>query len=188
MFPELGLDNKEFILKIHRELLKGTPVTRKSYYQMTTPYKEKADAVLEKMGELDQQGNIVAFAGLSLTPTQHTFIVNGKMFYTWCVVDAILFSEWLDVSSHIFSNDPIDNTPIELKIEKDHLLWTNPYPLFISWVDSMDTCNIRGSLCDHVSFFAGETTARRWQENNPVGKILSIDDFFESAKSGLSCC
>lgn len=188
LLPELGLDSWDFILTIHNELLKKNSLSKTKYYQLSNLSKEKVNAVLENLGELDEEENIVAFFGLSLLPTNHRFIVNGKTLYTWCVVDAILFSDWLDVTAHILSNDPIDNTAVELQIEGDHLIWTKPHPLFVSWVDTIDTGNIRGSLCNHVSFFASEKTANQWLNNNPNGKILEIDDFFESNKIGIGCC
>lgn len=185
---EMVLDNKESIIKIHKELLKGIPLTKQAYYQLSNLTKEKADEVLKKMGELDEQGNIIAFFGLSITPTKHRFIVNGKTLYTWCVVDAILFSEWLDISSHILTQDSIDGSFIELKIESDYLLWADPYPLFVSWVETMDSSNIRASFCNHVSFFASETTANQWIKDNPRGKILTIEEFFDYDKLGIKCC
>jgi len=188
MLSLLELDNWEFILKIHKELLKGVPLPKETYLNLINLPQEKADAILEKLGELDKQGNVVAFSGLSLSPTDHRFVVNGKTLYTWCVVDAILFTEWLDVASQILSQDPIDKTPVELQIEGDYLLWTKPYPLYISWVDTIDTCNIRGSLCNHVSFFGSETTANQWLKNNLGGKIVTVEDFFEPNKIGMKCC
>ena len=188
MFPELEIDISELILKVHKELLNGNPISKKEYYSMIDLPTEKADFLLEKLGELDKQDNIVAFSGLSLTPTNHRLIVNGRTFYTWCVVDAILFTDWLNISSQVLSHDPVDNAPIELQMKGDHLLSSKPYPLYISWVDNMNACDIRGSLCNHVSFFASEATANQWLKENPNGKVLTIDDFFESGKIGIECC
>uniref|UniRef100_UPI004047D2D3 organomercurial lyase n=2 Tax=Flavobacteriaceae TaxID=49546 RepID=UPI004047D2D3 len=52
----------------------------------------------------------------------------------------------------------------------------------------MDSCNIRGSFCNHVSFFASEQTAKQWLDSNANGKILTLEDLFESNKIGLKCC
>ena len=189
ILPQVGIDNWEFILKIHRELIKGFPLSKSEYYKIAELSNDKADVILQKMGEVDAVGNVVAFAGLSVVPTTHRFEVNGKALYTWCVIDAILFTDWLDVNAHITSADPIDHSSIELEIDDNRLLWTKPYPLFISWVETIDTCNIRGSLCNHVSFFASESTANQWLKNNDGGKILSIDDFFTTdADISLKCC
>ncbi len=188
LFSEFEMENSNFILRIFKELLQAVPISKNRYYELIAVSKAKADAMLDKLGELDKQGNIVAFSGLSTVPTSHRFIVNGKTLYTWCVVDAILFAEWLDVEANIHSTDPIDGTPIELQINNDMLSWAKPYPLFVSWLESVDTCNIRGSLCDHVSFFASELTAERWLNKNPHGKILTIDDFFDPKNVGLKCC
>lgn len=188
LFSEFEIEGNDFILNIFRELLEGKPITKGRYHEIVNLPKEKADKILIKLGEMDNQDNIVAFSGLSVTPTEHQFIVNGKMLYTWCVVDAILFTEWLDVEANVRSTDPIDGSPIELQINGGQLLWTKPYPLFISWVESVDTCNIKGSLCNHVSFFASERTAKQWLKNNPDGKILTLEDFFEPKNIGMKCC
>ena len=188
LFSEFEIESNDFILDVFRELLKGQAVTKDKYHKIVNLPKEKADAILNKLGETDNQGNIVAFSGLSVIPTKHKFILNGKLLYTWCVVDAILFAEWLDVEANVHSNDPIDCSPIELQINGSQLLWTKPYPLFISWIESVDTCNIRDSFCDHVSFFASEKTAQQWINNNPGGKILTLEDFFTSDNIGLKCC
>ena len=108
LFSEFEIEGNDFILNIFRELLEGKPITKGRYHEIVNLPKEKADKILIKLGEMDNQDNIVAFSGLSVTPTEHQFIVNGKMLYTWCVVDAILFTEWLDVEANVRSTDPIE--------------------------------------------------------------------------------
>ena len=189
LFSEFQIDDKSFIVNIQRELLKGNPLAKTTYYELLIDLdKEKADSLLELLGELNKNNKITAFSGLSLTPTNHRFIVENKILYTWCALDAILFTEWLDVSSQIISRDPIDNSLIELNIDCDHLVSSNPYPIFLSLVEKMDSCNIRGSFCNHVSFFASEQTAKQWLDSNANGKILTLEDLFESNKIGLKCC
>lgn len=188
LFSEFKIKNSDFILRIFQELMLGSSISKNRFYKLIKVSKDKADAILNKLGETDVQGNIIAFSGLSTVPTKHRFIVNGKMLYTWCVVDAILFAEWLGVEANVHSTDPFDNSPIELQINGGQLLWTTPYPLFISWLESVDTCNIKGSLCNHVSFFASERTAKQWLKNNPDGKILTLEDFFEPKNIGMKCC
>ncbi|SHM89016.1 organomercurial lyase [Flavobacterium chilense] len=188
MLAEFDVENTNFIIDIHNELLKGNPIAKNKFYELVNFNIEKANAILNVLGEFNKNDEITAFSGLSLTPTSHKFIVGNKTLYTWCALDAILFTEWLDVSSKIISQDPIDNSLIELNIDCDHLISSNPYPIFISWVEKTDSCNLRGSFCNHVSFFSSEATAKRWLKNNPNGKILTLDDLFESNKIGIVCC
>ncbi|WP_445955076.1 organomercurial lyase [Yeosuana sp.] len=188
MLSDIGIEDIGFIINIQKELIKGNPIPIVKYYALVGLHIEKANDVLEILGESNENNQITAFSGLSLTPTHHKFIVQNKTLYTWCALDAILFTEWLDVSSQIISLDPIDNSIIELNIECDHLVSSNPYPIFISWIEKMDSCNIRGSFCNHVSFFASEQTAKQWLSKNPSGKILTLEDLFESNKIGLECC
>lgn len=188
MLSDIGIEDIGFIINIQKELIKGNPIPIVKYYALVGLHIEKANDVLEILGESNENNQITAFSGLSLTPTHHKFIVQNKTLYTWCALDAILFTEWLDVSSQIISQDPIDNSLIELNIDCDHLVSSNPYPIFLSLVEKMDSCNIRGSFCNHVSFFASEQTAKQWLSKNPSGKILTLEDLFESNKIGLKCC
>tara|TARA_R110001583_G_scaffold38171_2_gene123320 strand:+ start:8163 stop:8762 length:600 start_codon:yes stop_codon:yes gene_type:complete len=188
MLSDIGIEDLGFIINIQKELIKGNPIPIVKYYNLIDLTIEKANALLDILGERNENNQITAFSGLSLTPTQHKFIVQNKVLYTWCALDAILFTEWLDVSSQIISRDPIDNSLIGLNIECDHLISTNPYPLYVSWVSAMNKCNIKGSFCNHVSFWASKQTADQWLQNNPEGKIVTIDDFFESHKIGMACC
>ena len=101
MLSEIQLDDNNFIVNVQRELLKGNPLPKTTFYALIDATKEKADSLLELLGELNENDEITAFSGLSITPTNHKFIVQGKTLYTWCALDAILFTEWLDVSSQI---------------------------------------------------------------------------------------
>ncbi len=177
-FSELGLENRDYTIKVHKELLKGKPITKEKCLSILNLANAKSGNLLEKVAEFDAEGNIVGFLGLSLMPTRHKVIIENKTFYTWCAIDAILFTEWLAVSADVYSNDPIDNTPIELKMNVDQLISSNPFPLFVSWVKSIHTCDIRNSFCNHVLFFASDTTAKQWLKESPNGKIITLDDFF----------
>lgn len=188
ILSKIQLDDISFLVNVQKELLKGIPLLKTKYYELNDVTKEKANSLLELFGELDENNEITAFFGLSLTPTKHKFIVQQKTLYTWCALDAILFTEWLGVSSQIISHDPIDNSLIELNIDSDHLISSHPHPIFLSWVDKIDTCNLKGSFCNHVSFFSCEQTAKTWLSNNQNGKILTLEDLFESNKIGLKCC
>jgi alkylmercury lyase len=186
--PELELNSSDFVLKMHRELLKGEPVPISLYYEIVNVEPTKADLILEKFGVLNDDGNINAFFGLSLIPTKHKLKVDGHTFYTWCVVDAILFTDWLEITSTIESHDPDDGSFIKIELKGDRLISSSPSPLYVSWVDNIDACNLRDTLCDHVSFFASSKTAGRWSERHPEGRIIKLTDFFGPNKLGMECC
>jgi alkylmercury lyase len=188
MMKEIGIESSDIIISMHKELLKGKPISTKLYHEIVKLDTSTANELLKILAETNDKGEIVAFSGLSLIPTRHQFIVDGRTFYTWCVLDAILFANWLDIRVRVVSEDSNDKTPIELELEGDRLLSSEPSSLYISWVDSLDTCNIRDSLCNHVSFWASEATANKWQKENPNGKLLTFRDFFESDKIGKGCC
>ena len=62
LFSEFEIEGNDFILNIFRELLEGKPITKGRYHEIVNLPKEKADKILIKLGEMDNQDNIVAFS------------------------------------------------------------------------------------------------------------------------------
>jgi hypothetical protein len=69
-FP--ACDDAPAALALLRELARGEPVDAAAAPARWLNVKH------------DESGRIVAFSGLSLTPTAHRFTVAGRKLYTWC--------------------------------------------------------------------------------------------------------
>jgi len=188
LLSDFDIKNNYFIKEILKELLLGKPISKDRYFELADLPSLTAKRVLEKLGELDEHDNLVAFSGLSLKPTQHQFNVNGVKLFAWCAVDTIMFAKWLEIEAEVQTNDPLDGSLINLRIKGDQLLSTSHEAVYVSWLDSVDTCNIRVSFCDHVSFFAHQHTAQKWLENNKEGKILTINEFYDTNNVNIECC
>lgn len=84
---KLGLNGSE---KIYAHLLTGEPLPIRLSAQLLKVDIDEAEKVIASYGEVDIQGNVTGFLGLSLVPTSHKLILNNKTLYTWCAADTIL--------------------------------------------------------------------------------------------------
>lgn len=185
MLNELGLNGTE---KIYTHLLKGVPMPINLFAELLGIDAHKANKVLSSYGEVDNQGQVTGFLGLSLVPTQHKLTVKGKTFYTWCAADTILLPQFLSFSALIESKDPINNQTIKLSVDEDFLDWTDPVALYISWIEKADSCHIRKSFCDRSHFFASRETAEKWLSSNTDARISHVDEFLTFCRGGRGCC
>ena len=184
MLKEMNLPNSD---KVYWELLKGRPLPRGRFSEVTDVPIDKAHQIIQQYGEVNKEGEIVGYLGLSLNKTVHQLNFDNKTLYAWCAMDSILLPRYLMHRWEIISIDPITDIPVKLSISDNLLEWTRPVPLFISWVEKADSCDIKSSFCRHSFFFGSEDAANKWLEKNPLGKISKVEDFFSNS-SGFKCC
>ena len=95
------------VVRIMRLLVDGDPVPPLRIASSLQIFRDEATAVVSQFGaELDEAGN-VAGLGVSLTPTPHRYVVNGRNLYTWCATDAMSFPILYRHTALIESPDPI---------------------------------------------------------------------------------
>lgn len=182
---ELSLNGSK---KIYAHLLKGKPLPVNLFAEQLRIDVDEAKKVLASYGEMDNQGKVTGFLGLSLTPTQHKLIVKGKSLYTWCAADTILLPQFLSFSALIESKDPVSGQLIQLSVDKNFLDWTDPVPLYISWVEKIDSCHIRQSFCERSHFFASQETAAKWRKENADTRISNVEEYFTFSRGERGCC
>ena len=77
----------------YRALAAGEPVTDQALAARTGLSEPDVEHLLAAHPassiDRDDDGAIVAFNGLCLSPTPHRFEVDGRRLYTWCVFDAL---------------------------------------------------------------------------------------------------
>jgi alkylmercury lyase len=132
--------------------------------------------------EFDKDGKIVG-VGLTLVPTPHVYEVNGSKLYTWCALDALIFPVMLNHTAHIESLDPISGEKIQVTVTPDGVEKVKPESAVVSWVkSSVDSSNIRGSICHYVYFFSSPETASKWIAEHPGKTFYPVIDAFKAAK------
>lgn len=148
---------------------------------------DEAEKIAKLYGEKNDKAEIIGFLGLTLAPTQHKMILRDKVLFAWCA-DALLLPAYLSIAVRVESIDPVSKQLVQLSLNEDFLEWTDPVPLYISWVDKIDTGNLRKTMCHRTHFFASEGTASEWQKENMGEAILNVEDFFEGKILYRGCC
>ena len=83
--------------------------------------------------ELDDHGRVVAFSGLSLTPTGHRFTVGGRQLYAWCAWDTLFLPALLDQPAHVESSCPVTGAPVRLAVDQSGVRHVDPEDVGVSF-------------------------------------------------------
>lgn len=156
----------------------GKPVT---LTQLADAADRSDDAVTAAVGHwhnvaYDDDGAIVAFGGLSLTPTPHSFRVDGRELFTWCAWDTLFLPALLDAPAEIRSRCQVTGVPVAVDVDPARIRRAEPGPLWVTFPDpaGTTTADIVGSFCCNVHFVAGQDAANQWVSKHPSGFVLDL--------------
>ena len=141
-------------------------------------------ATSEAATQLDDDGRIVGYAGLTLIPTRHRLTVDDKTLYTWCAFDSLFVPELLAKLVQVASDCPATGAEIRLAIAPERLEGVEPASAVVSFVTpSKARCeaDIRGAFCRHVNFFATREAATAWQSDHGDASVFAIEQAYELA-------
>ena len=183
LFEAMPKEEANVFLTTQRLLLDGHPVAPAQIAARLQLPQETVTALLHQFGvEWDADGNVVGF-GLSLTPTPHSYIINGRQFYVWCAGDAITFPILHKTSALIDSFDPISGEKIRLLGTPQEAKDVEPSTAVASWVPGTESFeNIRATFCNFTNFFASVETAAQYVAQHPGLMIVPIDTVFQIGK------
>jgi alkylmercury lyase len=176
-------DDAPLALALIEHLADGEPVTVDRLAQAV--YRDIPDLapVLGRWPNVhrDDQDRIVAFAGLSLAPTRHSFDVAGRRLYTWCAWDTLFLPALIGREARVNSTCPLTGTEVRLTVGPAGVHSAEPVRPSVSFPApaSTVTSDITASFCRHVHFLAGRDAAEAWLAGNAGGLVLSLDDAVE---------
>ncbi|HEX2286444.1 MAG TPA: organomercurial lyase, partial [Mycobacterium sp.] len=168
-----GADGRTLWRAAVRLLARGGPVT---VDELGVDAAELAGAPAGKDIEYDDQQRIVGW-GLTLVPTPHRFIVDGRLLYTWCAADTLLFPAIIGRRAHVESVCPTTDTEIRLTVDPDTgVADLTPAAAVISLPPSSgwDASRIRNDCCNPGRFFANAKAAADWRARYPTGTVLPV--------------
>ncbi len=128
--------------------------------------------------EYDNDGNIVA-CGLSLTPTPHSFQVNGQNLFTWCALDALMYPVALQQTAQVESHCPVTGSEVRLTVTPAGVTSLTPAEAVVSIVipaAQAGCCSIRNAFCSQVHFINSPQAAASWRSIHPEATILSVGE------------
>ena len=176
-------DDAPLALALLDELAKGEPVSVSHLARAVERGQADLAATLDRWPNVhyDQLGRVVAFAGLSVAPSEHRFEVAGRQLYTWCAWDTLFLPSLLGREARVESSCPVAGTEVRLTVGADGVQFAEPSALQVSFPApaSTDTADIIASFCCHVHFLAGQEAAAKWLAENQDGLTLSLDDAVE---------
>jgi len=181
-FP--GCDDAPLARALLHELAMGEPVA-------ISRLPDGAELVLARWPNVnyDEDGRVVAFSGLSLTPTAHRFTVAGRQLYTWCAWDTLFLPAMLGQSADVESTCPVTGSDVRLTVDPNGVRRLDPRPLWVSFppAATTSTADITGTFCCHVHFLATPAAAEHWLSQHPEGTVLDLDDAYELGRKATRC-
>lgn len=147
---------------------------------------EDVQAELARQPGVDwtDEGRVAGF-GLTLRPTPHAFIFDGRTVYGFCATDVVNFPVILGGAGVIESTCPATGQRIRIELSRDGVLEVDPPGAVVSKVHlSQAVANIR-DLCDLGHFFSSSAAAAGWLAAHPDGEVVPVADEFEVGRRAM---
>jgi alkylmercury lyase len=126
--------------------------------------------------EYDEAGAIVGH-GITLRPTPHQFTVDGRLLYTWCALDTLIFPAILNRPAHVVSPAPGSGELIRLRVDPTAgVTALTPASAVVTVLFPEQGSGVRSTFCNHVRFYPHAAAAQGWLTDHPGGAVLTITE------------
>lgn len=135
--------------------------------------------------QVDDQGQVVGAAGLSIRPDRHRIELGGRTFWTWCAYDilGIVGALGADGTAHSVTADGGESREVRF-----HQGRPEPTSLVLFRPDDgyMSCCaNVYDDWCSNSNFFESRETATTWAGARGIpGKVMNLDEAADLATKG----
>jgi alkylmercury lyase len=183
MIEFIGRDAARFTAPMIRLVAEGQPAAlQRLAAEAGVPVDEIESWLRAQPGtDWDERGRLLGF-GLTQRPTRHRYVVDGRVLYTFCAADTLIFTPILGRPARVESSCPTTSQTIRIELTPGAVTLVDPAT---SVVSALNLCcgvsDIRGSLCDHGHFFASNSAAQPWRRAHPDGDIRPVGEFFDIA-------
>jgi len=191
--PLLKPHESQFLIQVSQLVAEGQPVSFEQIQeiakniQMTS---EEATTFAKQMGEVNREGNIVGWMGLSQQDHPHKFQINTHKMATWCAWDTLFLPLILRRTARVESTCPSTKELVHLTIRPDKVESFEPREAVISIVipkigkmgpESVE--EIWMTFCHQVHFFISPAAASSWLSGKHIeASILSVDEGYQLGK------
>ncbi len=127
--------------------------------------------------EFDAEGNILGW-GVTLMPTRHRFQLDGKVLFTWCAFDTVLFPPTLGQAALVSSTCPSTEEPITFVATPEGVVrdLTPSHSVLSLIIPANRQECIRATFCEHSLFFSTAQAASTYLASHPEAVLLSIEE------------
>ena len=182
-------DLQKASLYIYRALASGKPISFASIADHLGTPVDAASTLLNLVPqsaiELDDDGHIVGFVGLSLVPTAHRFETAERSLFTWCVFDALFLPSVIGQAATLHTSCPNSHTDIEIKVTDRSVAGIAPANpvMSLTKTDTKSCCkDLRGAFCNQVNMFADQSAFDEWSLDRPNAISVSLSQAFALAQ------
>jgi alkylmercury lyase len=179
----IGRDVTRFLAPMIRLLAEGRPVALERLATEAGAPVETVESWLRAQPgtDWDDSGRLLGF-GLTQKPTRHRYIVDGRVLYTFCAADTLIFTPILGRPASIESSCPTTGQSVRVELTPNTVTSVFPTTAVVSQVNSRGAVgDIRGTLCDHGYFFASSRAAEPWRGAHPDGDVRPVGEVFDIA-------
>lgn len=177
-------DSPPLLRPLIRLVAKGEPVpVEQLAAEAGLPVEEVESLLGAQPGvDWDVQGRVLGF-GLTQRPTAHRFVVDGRVLYTFCAADTLIFPVLLDQLATVQSRCATTGREIRIEVNPQAVTSADPATTVVSQVSLCSDCvcseiDIRATVCDHGHFFATAEAAAQWRREHPDGEVRPVGEYF----------
>jgi alkylmercury lyase len=153
------------------------PASLRASLQVSQDELEQRLARLSPDVEFDRAGNIVGL-GATLVPTSHRFQIGGKLLYTWCAFDTVLFPTSLHVEAQIQSTCPVTGQSITFVATPEGTVQDLfPVGSVMSLIVPAERGDCtRATFCQQSLLFQSEQAAATFLAGHPDVLLFSVEE------------
>lgn len=142
---------------------------------------------LEGFLETGAGGIVTAVMGLSATPTAHELRIDGRVLFTWCAFDALVFAAAHGWTAVLRSRCPASDTPVEVDVTPDAVRRVAPpeavLTLALPQPRPLGTAaEIRATYCAVMNLYRSAELAHEGVGPDPRVRVVGLVEAHHIAK------
>jgi len=176
---QLQCEQEDLCRSILHQVSRGKPLSRASLATSLQINQNELEHRLARVRdtEFDSEGNIIGW-GVTLMPTRHRFQLDGKVLFTWCAFDTVLFPPSLGQTAHVSSTCPSTEQSITFVATPEgvvrDLIPSHSVMSLIIPANRQDC--VRATFCEQCLFFSTAQAASSYLAAHPEAVLLSIEE------------
>ena len=176
---QLQCEQEDLCRSILHQVSRGKPLSQASLATSLHISQNELEHRLARVPdtEFDQEGNIIGW-GVTLMPTRHRFQLDGRVLFTWCAFDTVLFPPSLGQTAQVSSTCPSTEQSITFVATPEGVVrdLVPAHSVMSLIIPATRQDCVRATFCEQSLFFATAQAASRYLAAHPEAVLLSIEE------------
>ena len=174
---QLQCEQEDLCCSMLHQVSRGKPLSKASLATSLQMSQNELEHRLARVPdtEFDAEGNILGW-GVTLMPTRHRFQLDGKLLFTWCAFDTVLFPPTLGRTAQVSSTCPSTEQSITFVATPEGMVrdLAPAHSVMSIIIPATRQDCVRATFCEQSLFFASEQAASNYVAAHPEAVLLSI--------------